>query len=368
MCFNAIYNFKGGTEELSKKLVVVVSCMLLLQLLLPFTSSAKRVDLADVKPTYWAVSSIDEMVANGYMNVLENGTFKPQQKSTRAEVAETIVKVLQLPLDATIQLKATDVQATHPQYEAFRKLIELNIFDNREQLHPEKFVTRSQIAKIITLAFHIVVDEKNESAFIDTQRNCWAKHYIESLADVGVITGKNNGAYGPYEYVTRAQLATLLTRAIDFNKQVEKLEVAYDYLGKTYITTLQEYELWVTKTIQLVNEEREKQGLSSLIQDPSLSQLAIIKVQDMLEHEYFDHKSPYYGNPWDMATLYDYEFSSFGENIARYLSTPEEAVKAWMVSDTHRENMLKPTYTHIGVAIKKDDNGRFYYIQLFSSK
>lgn len=351
-----------------KKLVVIISYMLLLQLLLPFTSSAKRIDLADVGPTYWAVSSIDEMVANGYMRVFENDTFKPQQTSTRAKVAEIIVKVLQLPLDATIQLKATDVQATHPQYEVFRKLVELNIFDNREQLHPEKFVTRSQMAKIIALAFHIVVDEKNESVFIDTQGNCWAKHYIESLADVGVITGRSNGSYGPYEYVTRAQLATLLTRALDFNEQVEKLKVAYDYLGKTYIMTLQEHELWGKKTIQLVNEEREKQGLSPLIYDPSLNQLAIIKVQDILEHEYFDHESPYYGHPWDMATLYDYEFSSFGENIARYLSTPKEAMKAWMASDTHRENMLKPTYTHIGVAIKKDDNERYYWVQLFSSK
>ena len=224
------------------------------------------------------------------------------------------------------------------------------------------------MAKIIALAFHIVVDEKNESAFIDTQRDCWAKYYIESLADVGVITGKSNGSYGPYEYVTRAQLATLLTRAIDFNKQVEKLEVAYDYLGKTYITTLQEHEQWVNETIQLVNAEREKQGLSPLIQDPFLHQLAIIKVQDMLEHGYFDHESPYYGHPWDMATLYDYKFSSFGENIARYLSTPEEAMKAWMASHTHRENMLKSTYTHMGAAIKKDDNGRYYWIQLFSSK
>ena len=358
---------EGKIEELSKKLAAVICCMLFLQLLLPFTSSAKRIDLADVNPTYWAFSSINEMVENGYMRVFEGGTFKPQQSSTRAEVAETIVKVLQLPLDATIQLKATDVQVTHPQYEAFRKLVELNIFDNREQLHPEQFVTRSQMAKIIALAFQIVVDEKNESAFNDT-RHCWAKHYIESLADVGVITGKSNGSYGPYDNVTRAQLAILLTRALDFKKQVENLEVAYDYLGKMYITTLQEHELWVKKTIQLVNEEREKQSLSPLIQDPFLNQLAIIKVQDILEHAYFDHKSPYYGHPWDMATLYDYEFSSLGENIARYLSTPEEAMKAWMASDTHRENMLKPTYTHMGVAIKKDDNGRNYWVQLFSSK
>lgn len=356
------------TEPLSKKLIVIVSCMLLFHLILPFTSSAKSIHLADVEPTYWALSSIDEMVANGYMHTFDGGTFKPHQKSTRAEVAEMIVNVLQLPLDATIQLKATDVQATHPQYEVFRKLIELHIFDNRERLQPEKLVTRSQMAKIIAQAFHIVVDEKNEAAFIDTQHNCWAKHYIESLADVGVITGKSNGTYGPYEHVTRAQLATLVKRALDFNKQVEKLEVAYDYLGKTYITTHKEYELWVTKVIELVNEEREKQSLPPLIQDPRLNQLAIIKVQDMLEHGYFDHDSPYYGHPWDMAALYDYKFSSFGENIARYLSTPEETVKAWMASDKHRENVLRSTYTHIGVAIKKDDNGRFYWIQLFSSK
>ena len=342
--------------------------MLLCHLILPFTSSAKSIHLADVAPTYWALSSIDEMVANGYMHTFEDGTFKPHQKITRAEVAETIVNVLQLPLDATIQLKATDVKATHPQYEAFRKLIELNIFDNRERLQPEKLVTRSQMAKIIAQAFDIVVDEKNEASFIDTQFNCWAKHYIESLADVGVITGKSNGTYGPYEHVTRAQLAVLVKRALDFNTQVKELEVAYDYLGKTYITTSKEYEAWVTKVIELVNEEREKQGMPALIQDPFLNQLAIIKVQDMLEYSYFDHKSPYYGNPWDMAALYDYKFSSFGENIARYLSTPEETMKAWMASDTHRENVLRSTYTHIGVAIKKDDNGNFYWIQLFSSK
>ena len=342
--------------------------MLLFHLVIPFTSSAQNRQLTDVGPTYWAVSSIDEMVRNGYMHAFKDGTFKPNQESTRAEVAETIVNVLQLPLDATVQLKATDVQATHPQYEAFRKLIELNIFDNREQIQPEKLVTRSQMAKIIAQAFHIVVDEQNEAAFTDTQRNCWAKHYIESLADAGIIKGKSNGTYGPYEHVTRAQLATLVKRAMDFTQQVEKLEVAYDYLGKTYITTHKEYESWVTKVIQLVNTEREKQGIPALIQDPLLNQLAIIKVQDMLEHDYFDHKSPYYGQPWDMAGLYDYQFSSFGENIARYLSTPEATVKAWMASDTHRENILRTTYTHMGVAIKKDDNGRFYWVQLFSSK
>ena len=360
--------FGGGAEDLSKKIVVIVSCTLLLYLMLPFTSSAKSIRLADVGPTYWAFSAIDGMVANGYMHPFEDGTFKPNQRSTRAEVAEAIVNVLQLPLDATIQLKATDLQPTHPQYEAFRKLIELNIFDNRERLQPDQLVTRSQMAKIIALAFHIVVDEKNEATFSDTQHNCWAKHYIESLADVGVITGKANGTYGPYEYVTRAQLAIMLTRALDFAQQVENLEVAYDYLGKTYITTQKEYEQWVTKVVQLVNEERAKQGLPLLIQDTSLNQLAIIKAQDMLEYSYFDHESPYYGNPWDMAALYDYQFSSFGENIARYLSTPEEVVKAWMVSDTHRENILKSTYTHMGVAIKKDDDGKFYWIQLFASK
>ena len=353
---------------MTKRAIVIISFLLILQLVSPSVSQAKGIQPNDLKNAAWAAAPIGEMLNKGYMQLSPEGHFYPNRAATRAEVAETIVAALKMPLNASVELKATDLPASHPQYKAIRKLVELGVMDNRPLVNPDGKVTRAQIAKMMSLAFDVVVDDKNEAKFRDCGPSHWAKNYIESLADAGIVYGKPQQKYDPNGHVTRAQLAAMTSRGLHFQSQLAKLEIAYDYLGKTYISTFKENTAWVNEVITLVNAERKKQGLPALVQDPYLDQLAIIKVQDMFEYDYFAHVSPYYGQPWDMATLYEYEFASFGENIARYSTSPKEAVKAWMASPSHRGNILKSTYTHIGVSVKKDDNGKYYWVQLFSSK
>lgn len=353
---------------MKKKGISIISFLLICLLVFPPMAGASSVQANDVKSSDWAAPSINNMLKNGYMSVDQQGRFFPYRQATRAEVADTIVKALQLPLNATISLQATDLPSSHPQYKAIRKLVELGVMDNRTSINPDSRVTRAQMAKMLSLAFHVVVDNKNEAKFSDCGKNHWAKNYIESLADAGIVQGKPHQKYDPNGYVTRAQLAAMISRSLHFTSQIANLEIAYDFLGKTYISTFKENEAWVNETITMVNAERKKKGLPLLVHDPYLDQLAVIKIQDMFEHEYFAHESPYYGHPWDMATIYEYEFSSFGENIARYLSSPRDVMNAWMASVPHKENILKSAYTHIGVAVKKDDNGKYYWVQLFSSK
>lgn len=83
--------------------------------------------------------------------------------------------------------------------------------------------------------------------------------------------------------------------------------------------------------IQLINNERQKKKLQPLSFDAALTQIAVIKAQDMVNRHYFEHESPYYGMPWDLATLFDYSYTSLGENIGRNIPSPEAAVKAWML-------------------------------------
>lgn len=353
---------------MKKKGFGIISFLLIIFVAFSPAVGAKGIQVNDLKTAEWAAAPIGEMVNKGYMHVDQNGRFYPYRAATRAEVAETIVNALQLPLDSTVQLQATDLPSTHPQYKAIRELVELGVMDNRAFINPENKVTRAQIAKMMSLAFGVVVDGKNEAKFLDCKPHHWATNYIESLSDAGIVQGKPNQKYDPNGHVTRAQLAVMVSRGLQFQTQLAKLEIAYDFLGKTYISTFKENEAWVNETITMVNAERKKQGLPALVRDPKLDQLAIIKIQDMFEHEYFAHESPYYGQPWDMATIYEYEFSSFGENIARYISSPQETVKAWMASTPHRGNILKSSYTHMGIAVKKDDNGKYYWVQLFSSK
>ncbi|MER2000520.1 MAG: S-layer homology domain-containing protein, partial [Lysinibacillus sp.] len=299
--------------------------------------SANAVVIKDVKKTYWAYSTIQKYVANGYV-ALDKGCFYPNRAITRGEMADILVKTLRLKQDATVQLNATDITPQHPHYGTLRKLVELGVLNNSKQLKPDGTLTRAQMAKIIALAFEIEVDNKNKTTFKDYKSTYWAKHYIESLADEKIIQGKSKTRFAPQDSVTRAQFVTLVSRAKSFATKVKKLEIGYDLLSKGYIDTKHTNHKMVEEVIKIVNKERAAKGLKTLQEDKYLNQLATVKLNDMLQRKYFEHESPYYGYPWEMANYFDYEFKSLGENLAKNLNTPTSVMKGWMASPKHKEN------------------------------
>ncbi len=115
--------------------------------------------------------------------------------------------------------------------------------------------------------------------------------------------------------------------------------------------------------IQLVNQERQKAGVSPLTIDPELSRVARIKSQDMKDNGYFSHTSPTYGSPFDMMKSFGITYRTAGENIALN-SSVEGAHTSLMNSEGHRENIMNSSFTHIGIGIV---DGR-YYTQMFIGK
>jgi uncharacterized protein YkwD len=53
-----------------------------------------------------------------------------------------------------------------------------------------------------------------------------------------------------------------------------------------------------------------------------------------------------------------------GENIAYNYNTPQSVVKAWLNSPTHKEN-LEGDYTHFGISIRTNPDGKKYYTNIF---
>ncbi len=60
--------------------------------------------------------------------------------------------------------------------------------------------------------------------------------------------------------------------------------------------------------------------------------------------------------------------SGVAENVAAGYSTGREAVKAWMHSQYHRENLLEPSYRVLGLAVRRADDGTPYAAQVFGRK
>ncbi len=53
-----------------------------------------------------------------------------------------------------------------------------------------------------------------------------------------------------------------------------------------------------------------------------------------------------------------------GENVAYNYNTPQSAVNAWLNSPSHKENIVG-NYTHFGIAIKTNADGKKYYTNIF---
>jgi hypothetical protein len=105
------------------------------------------------------------------------------------------------------------------------------------------------------------------------------------------------------------------------------------------------------KIIQLTNQDRLTAGVTTLKENKLLDQAALAKATDMFEHNYWAHVSPTGTEPWYFITSSGYQYQHAGENLARDFSNPDDVVKAWMASPTHRQNLLDSRYKDIGVAV-----------------
>ncbi|OCA84740.1 LysM peptidoglycan-binding domain-containing protein [Bacillus sp. FJAT-27986] len=118
----------------------------------------------------------------------------------------------------------------------------------------------------------------------------------------------------------------------------------------------------VNQIVALVNEERAKNGLQPLRNNADLSVVAYTKAVDMSENGYFAHTSPTYGSPFDMMKAFGITYVAAAENIAQGHRTAEAVMEGWMDSEGHRENILNPNYTEIGIGYEKYEH---YWVQMF---
>lgn len=103
--------------------------------------------------------------------------------------------------------------------------------------------------------------------------------------------------------------------------------------------------------INLVNQERQNAGLSAVSKSDLLLSSSDSKAWDMANKQYFAHTSPEGQTPWQVIKNTGYKYSFAGENIAFGFSDENQLMSAWMNSPGHRANILRPSFTQMGVGI-----------------
>jgi uncharacterized protein YkwD len=122
--------------------------------------------------------------------------------------------------------------------------------------------------------------------------------------------------------------------------------------------------------IELTNQVRAVKELSPLVPNEQLRNAAMSKANDLIKNNYFSHNSPKGKafNIWIEDAGYEYQI--IGENLATGYDTNRDAMKAWMDSPTHRENILNNKYREIGIYIinkESDNKDQTLIVQIFGS-
>lgn len=109
---------------------------------------------------------------------------------------------------------------------------------------PDDTLTRGQFAKVVALAFDL--EFQGETDFTDVDADAWYASYIDALVSAGLAEGYGTGEFGPEDPVTRAQAVKILVLAAGLESETTEshfLDVSLDDWFFDYVETAYHYSL-----------------------------------------------------------------------------------------------------------------------------
>lgn len=163
-------------------------------------------------PDNWARPALIFAVRTGLMTGRGDGTLSPTEKTTRAEVATMLMRVLKLTKTANLS-KFTDVRPTDWFYEAMSQAVAAGLFNGMDNntLMPNSPITREQAFAVLARMFGVSSWEVDAVySFSDGYKvGEWARPTMVGMIKAGYVHGSNN-KLNPRGNITRQELAQVL--------------------------------------------------------------------------------------------------------------------------------------------------------------
>lgn len=168
--------------------------------------------LTDIKG-HWAEADILALISAKVVNGAGNNQYLPEGQVTRAQFAKMIVGAMGYTPTANPQL-AFDDASSIPDWAkgyvatAVEKGIITGLPGNR--FGGEEFITREQMAVMIARALKLT--SAGETTFTDNGSiSAWARPSVKAAVEKGIISGVGGNLFAPGDRATRAQAAKMLS-------------------------------------------------------------------------------------------------------------------------------------------------------------
>jgi hypothetical protein len=170
---------------------------------------------------HWAYDSIMNVVKKGLMNGVSDTKFDPDGKVTRAMVVTTLWRLAGSPAAVTTN-NYSDVPDSQWYSEAISWATAKGIVKGYPDgsFVPGGEISRQELALIVyRYLAHDDSRQWTDFTFADADKIAsWAKNGVGWCLDSGIMQGEPGNMIAPEDHATRAQLAVVLTRLIEYQK------------------------------------------------------------------------------------------------------------------------------------------------------
>ncbi|HHW11653.1 MAG TPA: S-layer homology domain-containing protein [Firmicutes bacterium] len=216
---------------------LILSLLLLLTFLL--VSPVVQAVPADVAG-HWVEDSVKNLIAQGILHGYPDGTFRPDQSITRAELAKTLA--------VAYGLNAAGGQGQFPDAKGhwaenyIAALAEAKIITGYPDgsFKPEAPVTRAEMVVMLTRLLKLGTEEEHYTVefiptFSDVAADYWAFYQIEMAAKLGLLPRYYGPDFNPSRLTSRADTAWMLQQLLNL-KTVRGQVIGQPEAGTNLIT------------------------------------------------------------------------------------------------------------------------------------
>ncbi|KNY29433.1 leucine-rich repeat protein [Pseudobacteroides cellulosolvens] len=165
---------------------------------------------------HWAVGQIIELVNKNAISGYEDGTFKPNNIISRAELAVIIVKVLGLKQSEGTTKFKDDKDIPYWSKAYIKTAVEAGILSGYTDntFKANKSCSREEIVTMIMRAMKLGTSADSTNLKDAVAIQSWAKGYVSKAINLKIIKGYEDGTFKPAKSVTRAEAAVILVNAL----------------------------------------------------------------------------------------------------------------------------------------------------------
>lgn len=182
-------------------------------------SAAGKAVFTDVPTNNELGHAVEQLVEQKIISGYPDNTYRPSQQVTRGQVASLIDRALKLELKHE-KKTFKDVNGKSSHAASISRVQQAGIMDGYADgtFKPNDALTRAQMAKVLAIAFDL--PKAKTYGFKDVSKDHWAAPHIDSMAAVEITLG-SKGNYMPNQAVTRGHYAQFMYRAILWNQDEE---------------------------------------------------------------------------------------------------------------------------------------------------